>query len=162
MKDAMMSFVGNMAAMGHAIAPDEILRNQLANNTFENYEVAAYKSLLALAEAGGASSSAIQNQAESRRRRGDGVVGAGACRRGDAGLHATASSGVTSAKDRRDCIRAQQVDDALTTYVDVIEHEKPSEPGPKLETPIPGPHARPELIDPDKNSRNGHVAQPRR
>ena len=61
MKDAMMSFMGNMAAMGHTIAPDEILKNQLANNAFENYEVAAYKSLLALAEAAGASSSAIQN-----------------------------------------------------------------------------------------------------
>ena len=59
-KDAVMSFMGNMAAMGHAVAPDEIVKNQLANNAFENYEVAAYKSLLALAEAAGINGVAVQ------------------------------------------------------------------------------------------------------
>jgi ferritin-like metal-binding protein YciE len=67
-KDAAMAFLGNMAAIGHAVAPDEILKNQLANNAFENYEIAAYKSLLALAQDGGASASAVntlkQNLAE--------------------------------------------------------------------------------------------------
>jgi ferritin-like metal-binding protein YciE len=53
-KDTAMSFVANMAAMGHAAASDEILKNTFANNAFEHYEIAAYKSLLALAERAGA------------------------------------------------------------------------------------------------------------
>lgn len=52
-KDIAMSFMGNMAAMAHAIAPDEILKNALANNAFEHYEIAAYKSLIALARQAG-------------------------------------------------------------------------------------------------------------
>ena len=60
LKDAVMSFMGNMAAMGHAVAPDEILKNQLANHAFENYEVAAYKSLIALGEAAGVGATAVQ------------------------------------------------------------------------------------------------------
>lgn len=53
LKDTAMSALGSMAAMGHSIAGDEIIKNSLANFAFENYEIAAYKSLLALAEAGG-------------------------------------------------------------------------------------------------------------
>ena len=49
-KDAMMSFVGNMAAMTHAAAQDEVVKNTLANYAFEHFEIAAYKSLLTLAE----------------------------------------------------------------------------------------------------------------
>jgi len=49
-KDTVLSFGANLAAMGHAMASDEILKNALANNAFEHYEIAAYKSLLALCE----------------------------------------------------------------------------------------------------------------
>ena len=49
-KDTMMSFMGNMAAMAHAPASDEVIKNTLANFAFEHYEIASYKSLIALAE----------------------------------------------------------------------------------------------------------------
>lgn len=55
-KDTAQSLMGNMAAMAHAVASDEILKNTFANNAFENYEIAAYKSLLALCAAAGATS----------------------------------------------------------------------------------------------------------
>src|SRR5579875_1467335 len=48
-KDTMMSFMGNMAALAHTPAPDEVLKNTLANFAFEHYEIAGYKSLIALA-----------------------------------------------------------------------------------------------------------------
>jgi len=54
-KDTMLSAMGGMAAMGHAPAPDEILKNSFANFAFENYEIAAYNSLIVLAEAAGES-----------------------------------------------------------------------------------------------------------
>lgn len=53
LKDMALSFGGTMAAVGHTVAPDEIVKNSFANFAFENYEIAAYKSLLALAEAAG-------------------------------------------------------------------------------------------------------------
>lgn len=52
-KDTMMSLVGNMAALGHSVAPDEVLKNSLANFAFEHYEIASYMSLLTLAELAG-------------------------------------------------------------------------------------------------------------
>jgi ferritin-like metal-binding protein YciE len=52
-KDMALSFTGAMAAMGHTMAGDEILKNSFANFAFENFEIAAYKSLLTVAEAGG-------------------------------------------------------------------------------------------------------------
>ncbi|HLH89312.1 MAG TPA: ferritin-like domain-containing protein [Xanthobacteraceae bacterium] len=52
-KDTAMSFVANMAALGHAVAADEVLKNTFANNAFEHYEIAAYKSLLTLARQAG-------------------------------------------------------------------------------------------------------------
>jgi ferritin-like metal-binding protein YciE len=55
LKDAALWVAGTMAALGHTIAPDEVLKNTFANFAFENFEVAAYKSLIALAEAGGLS-----------------------------------------------------------------------------------------------------------
>jgi ferritin-like metal-binding protein YciE len=51
-KDTALSLMGSFAAMGHAVAGDEIIKNSLANFAFENYEIAAYKSLLTIAEAG--------------------------------------------------------------------------------------------------------------
>jgi ferritin-like metal-binding protein YciE len=50
-KEAAMGFMGNVAAAVHAPADDEIIKNMLANHGFENYEIAAYKSLLIMAEA---------------------------------------------------------------------------------------------------------------
>lgn len=53
LKDTAMSFTGAVASMGHTIAGDEIVKNSLANFAFEHYEIAAYKSLLAIADHGG-------------------------------------------------------------------------------------------------------------
>lgn len=53
MKDWMLSAGGSMAAIGHSMADDEILKNSIANFAFENYEIAAYNSLLIMAEMGG-------------------------------------------------------------------------------------------------------------
>jgi ferritin-like metal-binding protein YciE len=53
LKDTVLSIGGSMAAMGHAVAGDEIIKNSFADFAFENYEIAAYKSLIVLAEAGG-------------------------------------------------------------------------------------------------------------
>lgn len=52
-KDAALSLTGNLAALGHAFAEDEILKNAFANFAFENYEVAIYRGLLLLADQGG-------------------------------------------------------------------------------------------------------------
>jgi ferritin-like metal-binding protein YciE len=52
-KDWMLSAGGSMAAIGHSLADDEILKNSLANFAFENYEIAAYNSLVVMAEMGG-------------------------------------------------------------------------------------------------------------
>jgi ferritin-like metal-binding protein YciE len=67
LKDWMLSAGGSMAAIGHSMADDEILKNSLANYAFENYEIAAYNSLLVMAEMGGfqgAMASLRQNLAE--------------------------------------------------------------------------------------------------
>jgi ferritin-like metal-binding protein YciE len=56
-KDTAQSFMANMAALGHSMAGDEILKNTFANNAFENFEIAAYKSLLALCGLAGADGS---------------------------------------------------------------------------------------------------------
>ena len=49
-KDTMMSIVGNLAALGHSTAPDEVVKNTFANFAFEHYEIASYSSLVTLAE----------------------------------------------------------------------------------------------------------------
>ena len=54
LKDTTQSLMANMQAMVHSVADDEILKNTFANNAFENFEIAAYKSLLALCGAVGA------------------------------------------------------------------------------------------------------------
>jgi len=53
LKDAALSFTGSMAALGHTVAGDEILKNSMANFAFEHFEIAAYKSLITIAELGG-------------------------------------------------------------------------------------------------------------
>jgi ferritin-like metal-binding protein YciE len=55
-KDTAQSVMGNMMAMAHSVAGDEILKNTFANNAFENFEIAAYKSLLTLCGPAGADS----------------------------------------------------------------------------------------------------------
>jgi len=55
-KDTAQSFMGNMMALAHSMAGDEILKNTFANNAFEHFEIAAYKSLLALCGPAGADS----------------------------------------------------------------------------------------------------------
>src|SRR5688500_7258146 len=53
LKDWATSIMGNLAAIGHTIMPDEILKNHFANHAFENFEIASYESLIAMAEATG-------------------------------------------------------------------------------------------------------------
>jgi ferritin-like metal-binding protein YciE len=53
LKDTTQSFAANMQAMMHAMSGDEILKNTFANEAFENFEIAAYKSLLTLCRAAG-------------------------------------------------------------------------------------------------------------
>lgn len=53
MKDTAQSVVANVMAMAHSAAGDEILKNTFANNAFEHFEIAAYKSLLSLCPAAG-------------------------------------------------------------------------------------------------------------
>ena len=53
LKDAALSAAGTMAAVGHAFAGDEIIKNAFANHAFENFEIAAYTSLCTLAELSG-------------------------------------------------------------------------------------------------------------
>jgi ferritin-like metal-binding protein YciE len=50
LKDTALSAVGSLTAMGHSMAGDEILKNSFANFAFENYEIAAYRSLITLAQ----------------------------------------------------------------------------------------------------------------
>jgi ferritin-like metal-binding protein YciE len=56
LKDTTQSVMANMQAMAHAMAGDEILKNTFANEAFENFEIAAYKSLLTLCGAAGVAS----------------------------------------------------------------------------------------------------------
>lgn len=66
LKDAAMSLAGNVAALMHMTAPDEVLKNSFANFAFEHYEIAAYKSLLILSDiyGHGAAASALQKSLE--------------------------------------------------------------------------------------------------
>ena len=52
-KDMGLNMMGNMAALGHAMAEDEILKNAFANCALENFEIASYKSLLIMADESG-------------------------------------------------------------------------------------------------------------
>jgi ferritin-like metal-binding protein YciE len=62
LKDIVTSLMGNVAALGHASASDEVVKNTLANYAFEHYEIASYQSLLIVAEVAGqqASTSVLQ------------------------------------------------------------------------------------------------------
>lgn len=50
LKDTALGIGGNLAALSHAMAPDEIIKNSFANFAFENFEMAAYSGLITLAE----------------------------------------------------------------------------------------------------------------
>ncbi|WNO52693.1 ferritin-like domain-containing protein [Stakelama saccharophila] len=52
-KDAGMTMSGNLAALAHTAAGDEIVKNSFANYAFENYEAASYTGLITMAEEGG-------------------------------------------------------------------------------------------------------------
>jgi ferritin-like metal-binding protein YciE len=52
-KNITTKLLGNAAAFGHAPATDEVLKNTFADLAFENYEIASYKSLIAMADATG-------------------------------------------------------------------------------------------------------------
>lgn len=56
LKDTGLALFGNMLALGHTAAPDEVIKNSFANYAFEHYEIAGYLSLLSLADAIGQSS----------------------------------------------------------------------------------------------------------
>ena len=53
LKDIGLGLMGNLAALAHAPAPDEVVKNSFANFAFEHFEIASYRSLLVLAEAAG-------------------------------------------------------------------------------------------------------------
>ncbi len=53
LKDTALSLAGNMAALMHTVAPDEVIKNTFANYAFEHFEIASYKSLLTLSDAVG-------------------------------------------------------------------------------------------------------------
>jgi ferritin-like metal-binding protein YciE len=53
-----MSLFGNLAAAAHMPAGDEVLKNSFASFAFENYETAAYKSLVEVAQLAGATAAA--------------------------------------------------------------------------------------------------------
>jgi ferritin-like metal-binding protein YciE len=53
LKDTALSMSGNLAAIAHTFAPDEILKNSFANFAFENFEAATYKALILIAQEGG-------------------------------------------------------------------------------------------------------------
>jgi ferritin-like metal-binding protein YciE len=66
LKDTAQSVMANVLAMTHVVAGDEILKNTFANNAFENFEIAAYKSLLVLCGPAGADDARPHLQASLR------------------------------------------------------------------------------------------------
>ncbi len=53
LKDIATSITGNMAAIGHAVMQDEVMKNTFANYAFEHFEIASYRALLDMAQAAG-------------------------------------------------------------------------------------------------------------
>jgi len=70
LKDAMQSAMGSMAALAHTMAGDEVLKDSLANLAFENFEIAAYTSLITMARICGdtAAVSLLEQSLEEERR----------------------------------------------------------------------------------------------
>jgi ferritin-like metal-binding protein YciE len=57
LKDIATSITGNLAAIGHAVMQDEVMKNTFANYAFEHFEIASYRALLEMADAAGDASS---------------------------------------------------------------------------------------------------------
>lgn len=57
-KEAVLGLGGNLAAMAHTAASDEIIKNTISNYMFENFEIASYQSLIVMAETAGHSQGA--------------------------------------------------------------------------------------------------------
>jgi ferritin-like metal-binding protein YciE len=53
LKDAGLALMGNLAALAHVPAADEVLKNSFANYAFEHFEIASYRGLLEMAQAAG-------------------------------------------------------------------------------------------------------------
>jgi ferritin-like metal-binding protein YciE len=69
-KDVALGIVGNLMALAHVPAADEVIKDTLANYAFEHFEIAAYKTLIAVGEAvgdGPAVTAARINLAEEQR-----------------------------------------------------------------------------------------------
>jgi len=49
LKETVLGLGGNIAALAHTAASDEIIKNTLANYMFEHFEIASYKSLTEMA-----------------------------------------------------------------------------------------------------------------
>jgi ferritin-like metal-binding protein YciE len=56
LKDIGTSIMGNIAAIGHAVMQDEVMKNTFANYAFEHFEIASYRALIEMADAAGESS----------------------------------------------------------------------------------------------------------
>lgn len=52
-KKGVAKFLGNAAALTNAAASDEVVKNAIADFTFEHFEIASYRALVAAAEAAG-------------------------------------------------------------------------------------------------------------
>lgn len=53
LKDIATQTMGTIAALMHAPMEDEVIKNTFANYAFEHYEIAAYRSLIAMARSAG-------------------------------------------------------------------------------------------------------------
>ena len=53
LKDAALKLGANLAALTHSMADDEVIKNSLASFAFENFEIAAYRSLIVTAQLAG-------------------------------------------------------------------------------------------------------------
>ena len=53
LKDLGTGLMGNLAALAHVPAQDEILKNTFANYAFEHFEIACYRGLIEMAKAAG-------------------------------------------------------------------------------------------------------------
>lgn len=64
-----LGIVGELAAVGHSFAGDEILKNSFANYAFEHFEMASYRPLITMAEVLGLErfQSALQQNLRKRR-----------------------------------------------------------------------------------------------
>ncbi len=52
-KETAMSLMGNLQAMAHAMAGDEVLKNTFGSYAFEHFEIASYRALMVMARMAG-------------------------------------------------------------------------------------------------------------